>query len=87
MSFFLLATKYCTSSPDTSLCNWVSQGPILTIPEFKIIQMIGIASEFENCDLSKTNQWFQFIPINEQKTMLWIVSTIQSGECPGFYKF
>ena len=46
------------------------------------VQIIGIASEFGNCEQA----FFQFIPVSNRHTMLWILSKIQSGECLGFYK-
>ena len=82
----LIATKICTSSPDGILCSWLPQGPILAVPELDTMKIIGLASEFGKCNFEMKMHWFQFIPIFEKQTMLWILSKIQAGECPGFYK-
>jgi hypothetical protein len=87
---YLLANHVCVRAPDPAFCEW-NAVPIMTIPDFHTVKIIGIGSGSSTCRVQSENgtRWannrFDFIPINKMRTMMWIAMHIQSGECPGYY--
>ena len=87
--YLLLGPKYCGWTPDSVLCDWIENSPILTFSDINKSILVGITSESNSCQTKSNNStrsYFNFHPINSKKTMKWIADTIRSGEvCKWFY--
>ena len=81
--YSILGPKYCGWTPDTFLCDWIENSPILTFSDINKSILLGITSESNSCQTkskNSTKSYFNFHPLNSVQTMKWIARTIRSGE-------
>ena len=81
--YSILGPKYCGWTPDTFLCDWIGNSPILTFSDINKSILLGITSESNSCQTkskNSTKSYFNFHPLNSVQTMKWIARTIRSGE-------